>query len=121
MVVGDGTMGRGIAQVAAQAGFKVVLKALNTKETLAALNSQLETCVGRVSCRGRAGGHSSFYYVDHDPGRGRRKLVIEAVQEDEDKQRISELDRVCRPDAVLASIHRGSVSLPWPWSPDRIR
>lgn len=107
MVVGDGTMGRGIAQVAAQAGFKVVLKALNTKETLAALNSQLETWCrkGKLLREEQEAILASIMLTDDLSAGADAKLVIEAVQEDlEDKQRIfRELDRVCRPDAVLAS------------------
>ncbi|WP_027717860.1 3-hydroxybutyryl-CoA dehydrogenase [Desulfovirgula thermocuniculi] len=108
-VVGAGTMGAGIAQVAAAAGFKVILsdvapeiveKALSrireSLERLAAkgkLRGSVEEVLGRIET---VTGYSGMEGVD---------LVIEAIVEDIEKKKalFKELDQICRPEAVFCS------------------
>ena len=109
-VVGLGTMGAGIAEVFARAGLRVV--AIEADE--AALNrglSILDGSLGRAVRRGR------LTSQEQDEIRGRvtpaggfdeaagADLAIEVVPEQlEIKRRVfAELDRVCRPDAILAT------------------
>ncbi len=109
-VVGLGTMGAGIAEVFARAGLRVV--AIEADE--AALSrglSILDGSLGRAVSRGR------LTSQEQDEIRGRvtpaggfdeaagADLAIEVVPEQlEIKRRVfAELDRVCRPDAILAT------------------
>ena len=109
-VVGLGTMGAGIAEVFARAGLRVV--AIEADE--AALSrglSILDGSLGRAVSRGR------LTRPEQDEIRGRvtpagglgeaagADLAIEVVPEQlEIKRRVfAELDRVCRPDAILAT------------------
>ena len=109
-VVGLGTMGAGIAEVFARAGLRVV--ALEADE--AALSrglSILDGSLDRAARRGRLTGE------ERDEVRGRvtpaggfdeasgADLAIEVVPEQlEIKHRVlAELDRVCRPDTILAT------------------
>ncbi len=109
-VVGLGTMGAGIAEVFARAGLRVV--AIEADE--AALNrglSILDGSLGRAVRRGR------LTSQEQDEIRGRvtpaagfdeaagADLAIEVVPEQlEIKRRVfAELDRACRPDAILAT------------------
>jgi 3-hydroxybutyryl-CoA dehydrogenase len=109
-VVGLGTMGAGIAEVFARAGLQVV--AIEADE--AALRrglSILDGSLDRAARRGRLTGQ------ERDEVRGRitpaggfdeasgADLAIEVVPEQlEIKHRVfAELDRVCRPDAILAT------------------
>ena len=109
-VVGLGTMGAGIAEVFARAGLRVV--AIEADE--AALGrglSILDGSLGRAVRRGR------LTSQEQDEIRGRvipaggfgqaagADLAIEAVPEQlELKRRVfAELDRACRPDAILAT------------------
>lgn len=109
-VVGAGAMGTGIAQVAAQAGLRVLLHDLTPDRADAAVERiglSLEKAVSR--------GHLSLeqrqailariqptadlaLFVDAD-------FVIEAIPEDLalKKSLFGELDRICRPEAVLAT------------------
>ena len=109
-VVGAGTMGNGIAQVAATAGYEVVMCDM-TDELVAAgfeeIQSSFETLVARETvteqeaeaATARITGTTEMDdLVDAD-------LVVEAVTEDmEIKQSVFEdLDAVCGPNTVLAS------------------
>jgi 3-hydroxybutyryl-CoA dehydrogenase len=109
-VVGLGTMGAGIAEVFARSGLTVV--AVEVAD--AALERGRATLVGSTD---RAVGRGKLDPADRDALLSRITfavglesldavdLVIEAVPEHLDlKQRIfAELDRVCRPDAILAT------------------
>ncbi len=109
-VVGLGTMGAGIVEVLARGGLDVVGIEIND-EALARGRSHLEASTGRAVKRGRLTEQGQREIL----GRIRlstsfddladRDLVIEAVPERlELKSRVfAELDRVCRPDAVLAT------------------
>ena len=109
-VVGAGQMGSGIAQVAAQAGFDVVLLDI-TEEALSRGLGAIRRSLEKFLSKGK------ISQEEHDAALGRIKttlsykdladadLVIEAVVEDEaTKAKVfSELGRVTRPEAVFAS------------------
>jgi 3-hydroxybutyryl-CoA dehydrogenase len=109
-VLGAGTMGGGIAQVAAQAGFQVVIcdielslveKAVERMETF--LNKSIER--GKLtaelkdkalSCITKSADLADFADAD---------LVIEAISEDLElkKKAFAQLDQVCKAEALLAT------------------
>ena len=109
-VVGVGIMGAGIAQVASQAGYQVIVREINEellKKGLASINSFLSKSVekGRLSQQdkdavmGRIQGTLNLAdFKDCD-------FVIEAVMENLElkKKVFAELDQVCPQHAVLAT------------------
>ena len=116
-VVGAGTMGHGIAQVSAQSGYEVILvdaapealergrtqigkgyERLVSKGKLAA--EERDQALGRLTTSGDLG---ALVAAD---------LVVEAVVERlEVKTKVlSELDRICRPEAILAT-NTSSISI----------
>ena len=109
-VVGLGTMGAGIAQVAVQGGFDVVGREV-TEELAEAARAKIEHFLGRAVEKGRMASE------DRDAALARLRtttdvadlaesdLVIEAIVEDLDAKRelFTELDRICAPDAILAT------------------
>jgi 3-hydroxybutyryl-CoA dehydrogenase len=109
-VVGLGTMGAGIAQVSVQAGFETV-----GREVSEELAERGRSTVERYLTRGVEKGRLSQAECDAALGRlqlttdlselAECDLVIEAVLEELDLKRevFAELDRVTRPDAVLAT------------------
>ncbi len=109
-VLGAGTMGSGIAQVAAEAGYDVIMRDIEddfVERGLAAIKKNLNRAVekGRKSkeeaetVSGRVRGTTSLEDMKE------ADLVIEAVIEDIElkKDIYRELDRVCSKDTVLAS------------------
>jgi 3-hydroxybutyryl-CoA dehydrogenase len=116
-VVGAGTMGHGIAQVAAQSGYQVIL----VDAVPAALErgrAQIGKGLERLVTKGKLAAE------DRDQALGRLTtggdlaalagagLVVEAVVEREDVKRtvLSELDRACPADTLLAS-NTSSISI----------
>ncbi len=116
-VVGAGTMGHGIAQVAAQSGYQVTL----VDAVPAALErgrTQIGKGLERLVAKGKLAAE------DRDQALGRlttggdlaalagADLVVEAVVEREDVKRnvLSELDRVCAAHAILAT-NTSSISI----------
>jgi 3-hydroxybutyryl-CoA dehydrogenase len=109
-VVGAGLMGSGIAQVAAQSGWQVVLRDL-TDDALARGLAAIEASYRRFAAKGQL----SDEQVEASLGRIRTTtqldaaadadLVVEAVFESVDVKRevFEALDKLCRDDAVLAS------------------
>ena len=109
-VVGLGTMGAGIAEVFARGGIEVVAVEVSAD----ALDRGRATLTGSTD-RAVARGKLSAEERDELLGRiefsvglaalGQADLVVEAVPERMDLKRpiFAELDRVCRPDAVLAT------------------
>ncbi|MFC2014401.1 3-hydroxyacyl-CoA dehydrogenase family protein [Chloroflexota bacterium] len=105
-----GTMGRGIAQICAQAGYQVIASSRNEErlsKTLASLDSTLARLVERERLTQEAkdaamsnitGTTDINDFKDCD-------LVIEAAAEDLDikKQTFAELDKICPKDAILAT------------------
>jgi 3-hydroxybutyryl-CoA dehydrogenase len=109
-VVGLGTMGAGIAEVFARAGLRVV----TIEADPAALSrgmSLLEGSLARAVSRGRLTGQEQADIMCRvRPAGGfdeaaAADLAVEAVPErlEIKRQVFAELDRVCRPDAVLAT------------------
>jgi 3-hydroxybutyryl-CoA dehydrogenase len=109
-VVGLGTMGAGIAQVALQAGQDVVGREIN-EELGAQARSKIDHFLTRAVEKDRMAAE------DKDAAMGRFTttieldafadcdLVIEAIVEELEPKRelFAELDRICRPEAILAS------------------
>jgi 3-hydroxybutyryl-CoA dehydrogenase len=109
-VVGAGTMGAGVAQVFAAAGFPVTVQDIEqglVDRGMGAIKKSLERLVAR----------DKLTAADKDATLGRIKattkidelsdcdVVVEAVLERYDikKAVMSELDRLCRPEAILAT------------------
>jgi 3-hydroxybutyryl-CoA dehydrogenase len=116
-VIGAGTMGHGIAQVAAQSGFDVLLVDVATdalQRGMAQIGKGYERLVGkgkmaagdRDAALARIAPHDRLSVLD------RADLVIEAVVERlEVKQAVlKELDAICKPEAILGS-NTSSISI----------
>jgi 3-hydroxybutyryl-CoA dehydrogenase len=116
-VIGAGTMGHGIAQVLAQNGFGVALIDVDEKMLVRALDgmkqslgrlvkkgalpeSELPVVLGRVKTATKLEAAASC------------ELVVEAVSENTEVKRkiFAELDRLCPPQAILAS-NTSSISI----------
>jgi 3-hydroxybutyryl-CoA dehydrogenase len=109
-VVGLGTMGAGIAQVSVQAGYETVGREIST-ELAERGRGTIEHYLGRAVEKGRMTGD------ERDAALGRLTLtteladlaecdlVVEAVLEELPLKRevFAELDRITRPDAILAT------------------
>jgi 3-hydroxybutyryl-CoA dehydrogenase len=116
-VVGGGTMGNGIAQVAAQSGLRVTLvdkSAELLRRALATVDKNLQRGVdkGAFGASEKAAALSRIGPAESlDELRG-ADFVVEAVNEDlELKRRIfSDLDRICSPETILAS-NTSSISI----------
>ena len=110
IVAMTGIMGTGIAQVLAQAGYQVLGSSRsqdNINKALASINSQLTRSVERQrmtqadkdAAVARIKGTTSMKdFADCD-------IVIEAAAEDMQLKKgiFAELDKICRPDAIIAS------------------
>ncbi len=110
-VIGAGTMGHGIAQVSAQAGYSVALYDLAPDfiaRGIARIEENLRKGVerGKISEQGMAETLSRVR-AESNLGEavGGADLVIEAVVEKLDAKRdiFHELDRLCKPEAILAT------------------
>jgi len=109
-VVGLGTMGAGIAEVLARGGYDVVGVEVN-EDALRRGRGHLDKSTGRAVKRGRLSADDQRAILDRIAlvtsfaALGECDLVIEAVPERLDLKRrvFEELDKVCRPDAVLAT------------------
>ncbi|HET9211682.1 MAG TPA: 3-hydroxybutyryl-CoA dehydrogenase [Thermoanaerobaculia bacterium] len=116
-VVGAGTMGHGIAQVAAQSGYRVTLVDV-VPAALERGRTQIGKGLERLVAKGKLAAE------DRDQALGRlatggdlaalseADLVVEAVVEREDVKRnvLSELDRVCLAHTILAT-NTSSISI----------
>lgn len=116
-VVGAGTMGHGIAQVAAQSGYEVLLvdaapSALERGRTQ--IGKSLEKLVGKgkLSAEDRDGALGRLTTGGDLGLLERADLAVEAVVERLDVKQgvLSELDRVCRPESILAT-NTSSISI----------
>ena len=110
-VLGAGIMGAGIAQVTAQAGFKVVLRDIEDRfveKGMATITQNLDRAVAKgkmekaaaAEILGRVTGMTDLAAAVRDAD-----LVIEAIIEVMDlKQSVfKELDQLCKPGTILAS------------------
>jgi len=116
-IVGAGQMGSGIAQVTAQAGLKVIMNDVSREACARGLDN-IRRNVERMVQRGR------LKPEERDRALGNIKvsanledladadLVIEAVVENEDAKiaLLQRLDKICRPDVILAS-NTSSISI----------
>ncbi len=109
-VVGLGTMGAGIAQVAIQAGFDVVGREMSDELCDAAcrtIKHYLRRAVekGRMTEAARDAALERLRTTTDIGGMSDCDLVIEAIVEDLEAKRtlFAELDRICAPDAILAT------------------
>ncbi|HEV8335393.1 MAG TPA: 3-hydroxybutyryl-CoA dehydrogenase [Candidatus Polarisedimenticolia bacterium] len=116
-VVGGGTMGHGIAQVAAQAGHAVLMAERApelVQRALEAIGKSLQRGVekGTIAAADKAATLSRISGVMDLERLSAADFVVEAVNEDlELKRRIfAELDRFCRPGVILAS-NTSSISI----------
>lgn len=109
-IVGSGAMGRGIAQIAAQAGSQVHLLDTQAGAALAAKDSihdQWQKLVGknRISAEQAAAWSAQLHIVDNSSGLAHCDLVVEAIVERLDVKRglFADLEKVVGPDTVLAT------------------
>ena len=109
-VIGAGLMGSGIAQVAAQAGWEVVLRDV-TQEAAARGLGVVESSYRRFVAKGQlseeelAASLGRIQTTTQLEAAADADLVVEAVFESPDLKRevFEQLDKLCRDDAVLAS------------------
>jgi 3-hydroxybutyryl-CoA dehydrogenase len=109
-VVGLGTMGAGIAQVAAEAGFEVVGREI-TDELGTRARERIVHFVGRKVEKGQLAPDERDATVARLATTTRLEdladcdVVVEAIVEELEAKRelFTELERICRPDAVLAT------------------
>lgn len=109
-VIGAGLMGSGIAQVAAQAGWEVVLRDV-TSDALERGLAGIEKSYGRFVEKDKLSGDDAqaalgrITTTTELDAAADADLVVEAVFESLDVKTdvFTELDRICRPDAVLAT------------------
>ena len=109
-VIGAGTMGSGIAQVAAEAGFEVIMRDIEDNFVHRGM-SNINKNLGRAVDKGKKSKEEAEEIVGRVRGTTNLEdlkeadLIIEAVIENMDmkKELYGELDRVCGPDTVFAS------------------
>jgi 3-hydroxybutyryl-CoA dehydrogenase len=110
-VIGAGTMGRGIAHVAALGGYRTILEdllpnALRKAESEIRFNLDKAVELGKVTAADAESAVSRLKYAGSIEEAAREAdLVIEAVPEEmESKIEIfTLLDKICRPDTIFAS------------------
>lgn len=115
-VVGTGTMGAGIVEVAARSGYDVVCRG-RSPGSLEKAKAAVERSVGKAVERGkmseeeREAALGRILWSTEFGSLGDCELLIESVAEDLDLKRwiFGELDGAAKPDAILAS---GTSSLP---------
>jgi 3-hydroxybutyryl-CoA dehydrogenase len=108
-VIGAGTMGAGITQVAAMAGYRVVLSDIKEEFVqggLARIRSSLE----RLSAAGKLGEETAAIMERITPTTGlagveKADLVFEAIIENMEQKKTlyRELDGICRPETIFCS------------------
>jgi 3-hydroxybutyryl-CoA dehydrogenase len=109
-VIGLGTMGAGIAQVAIQSGYNVVGREVS-EELADTARKRIEHYLGRAVDKERMTGEQRdealrrLRTTTELADVGECDLVIEAIVEDLEAKRelFSELERLCAPDAILAT------------------
>jgi 3-hydroxybutyryl-CoA dehydrogenase len=109
-VIGAGVMGRGIAQVAAQAGIRVLLhdsRAGAAREAKDAVSAQLERLreKGRIGTEASRRAQANLVIVDSLSGIAPCPIVVEAVVEDLKAKRdlFAALEAIVAADCVIAS------------------
>ncbi|WP_044346445.1 3-hydroxyacyl-CoA dehydrogenase family protein [Dethiosulfatarculus sandiegensis] len=109
-VVGAGTMGNGIAQLASQIGANVIMRDIKeefVERGLASINKFLSKGVerGKVTEEQKQDVLSRIKGTTEVSDLAEADFIVEAVIEDLDlkKKVFSELDEVCRPEVILAT------------------
>ena len=109
-VIGAGTMGHGIAQVAAQAGYATVLCDIDEELIVAGLEkikANLEKGVelGKIDAEDAASAHQRIDTTTDLDGLGDVDMVIEAIPEDLDLKRatFARLEQACATDTLFAT------------------
>jgi len=109
-VIGAGTMGNGIAQVAAEAGFDVIMRDIEDNFVHRGM-STINKNLGRAVDKGKKSKEEAEEIISRIRGTTNLEdlknadLVIEAVIENMELKRelYKDLDRICPPDTVIAS------------------
>jgi 3-hydroxybutyryl-CoA dehydrogenase len=109
-VIGTGTMASGIVEVCAKSGYEVVFRA-RSDDKVAAVRKKIEGSLDKAVQRGKLAEDARTEALSHISGSteladlANCDLVIEAVVEEIGVKRelFAELDRVCKPGAVLAT------------------
>ncbi|MDD1765648.1 MAG: 3-hydroxybutyryl-CoA dehydrogenase [Methanomassiliicoccales archaeon] len=109
-IVGAGTMGSGIAQIAAQAGFQVVMRDVEESFVRGGMN-RIEKSLSKAVEKGKMTEDDKAAVLSRVRGTlsledlADSDVVIEAVIEDKrtKKDVLSALDRICRPGTIIAS------------------
>src|SRR5262245_11838708 len=116
-VVGAGTMGHGIAHVAAKAGFRVLLNDVSEQlitTGLRAIDTEMQRSVekGRLTAADRQTALARISATPKLALLADVDLVIEAITEKPEIKLslFAELDRVCKPATILAS-NTSSISI----------
>lgn len=109
-VLGAGKMGAGIAQVAAQGGFEVILRDLQTalvRDGIALVEKNLRRALeaNQIKDEDRDAVLQRIHGTTDLTAVHEADLIIESVVENMavKKQLFAELDSICRPDAILAT------------------
>ena len=117
VVIGGGTMGLDIAQVFAKKGFDVVVRDINDdiiKASEARLNKSLDKLVakGKLDEAGKAAITGKMTFTTDLNMAADADLVVEAAVENLDikKSIFGELDKICKPETILAS-NTSSISI----------
>ena len=116
-VIGAGTMGNGIAQVCASAGLKVIMQDIGESQVAAGLNT-ISASLDRMIKKEKISGsdkESTLANIDTTiflEELADADIVIEAATENEALKLglFEQLDKICKPDAILAS-NTSSISL----------
>ncbi|RLF97176.1 3-hydroxybutyryl-CoA dehydrogenase [Thermococci archaeon] len=116
-VVGAGTMGHGIAQVSAQAGFEVIVRDISDELIQAGLN-RIKSNLERSVKKGRISEEEMNEVLERITGTtnladlSEADFIIEAVPEDLNlkKSVFSDLDKICKPEVIFAT-NTSSISI----------
>jgi 3-hydroxybutyryl-CoA dehydrogenase len=116
-VIGGGTMGNGIAHVAARSGFKVILHDIEQRQLDNAVltigqNLAREVAKNKITADDKSGALARILTTTNAAGVAEADFVIEAVNEDiELKSKIfHSVDGIVRPGVILAS-NTSSISI----------
>ena len=117
VVIGGGTMGLDIAQVFAKKGYDVVVRDINDQiiqASEARLNKSLDKLVakGKLDEAGKAAITGKMTFTTDLNLAADADLVVEAAVENLDikKSNFGELDKICKPETILAS-NTSSISI----------
>ncbi len=109
-VIGAGTMGNGVAQVFAVAGYQVTMRDLNQTALdrgLSTITSSLDRLVAheKITASDREQALGNIHATTEFNDLADCDLVVEAILENFDlkAQVIQDLDQVCRPNAIFAT------------------